>query len=82
MRGTIAIHGKPTGFQISPKPSAFQKPHYRIVGFVMRPTAAHLPAWVLVNFTSSHFSLLMTKPKHFSHAMIPLTGVPWNNKAN
>jgi hypothetical protein len=45
-----------------------------------RPTAAHLPAWVLLNFTQGPFPSLIFRPDNFSYAMVPLTGVPWKNQ--
>jgi hypothetical protein len=45
-----------------------------------RPTAAHLPAWVLLSFTQGPFPLLIFRPDNFSNAMVPLTGVPWKNQ--
>jgi hypothetical protein len=45
-----------------------------------RPTAAHLLAWVLLNFTQGPFPLLICRPDNFFYAMVPLTGVPWKNQ--
>jgi hypothetical protein len=45
-----------------------------------KPTAAHLPPWVLLNFTQSPFPLLIFRPDNFSYAMVTLTGVPWKNQ--
>jgi hypothetical protein len=45
-----------------------------------RPTATHLLAWVLLNFTQGPFPSLIFRPDNFSYAMVPLTGVPWKNQ--
>jgi hypothetical protein len=46
-----------------------------------RLTAAHLPAWVLLNFTQGPFPSLIFRPDNFSYAMVPLTGGPMEEPA-
>jgi hypothetical protein len=45
-----------------------------------RPRAAHLPAWVLLNFTQGSFPSLIFRLDNFFYAMVPLTGVQWKNQ--
>jgi hypothetical protein len=45
-----------------------------------RPTAAHLPAWVLLNFTQCPFPSLIFRPDNYSYAMVTFTRVPWKNQ--
>jgi hypothetical protein len=45
-----------------------------------RPTATHLPALVLLNFTQVAFPSLIFRPDNFSYAMVPLIRVPWKNQ--
>jgi hypothetical protein len=45
-----------------------------------RPTAAHLQAWVLLNFTQRPSPSFIFRPDNFSYAMVPLTGVPRKNQ--
>jgi hypothetical protein len=46
----------------------------------VRPTATHLQAWLLLNFTQGPFSSSIFRPDNISYAMVPFTGVPWKNQ--
>jgi hypothetical protein len=42
-------------------------------------TDAHLPSWVLLNFTQGPFPSLIFRPDNFTYALAFLTGVTWRN---